>query len=44
MMKALKVEEEKENTLRDMLLFVLIPVFFLILLAASVPAILSEHL
>jgi len=35
---------EEENVPKDMVLFVLIPVFFLILLIASVPAILSERL
>jgi len=33
-----------EKILKDMVLFVLIPVFFLILLIASVPASLSERL
>jgi len=35
---------EEENVLKDMALFVLIPIFFLILLIASVPAVLSERL
>jgi len=35
---------EEENTLKDMALFVLIPVFFLILALASIPAVISERL
>jgi len=43
-MARLVVELEKENVLKDMALLVLIPVFFLILGLASIPAALSEHL
>jgi len=35
---------EEQNTLKDMALFVLIPVFFLILALASIPAVISKHL
>jgi len=35
---------EEENILKDMILFVLIPAFFLILVLASIPAVLSERL
>jgi len=35
---------EEENVLKDMALLVLIPVFFLILALASIPATISEHL
>jgi len=43
MVKVVELPEE-ENTLKDMVLFVLIPVFFLVLTLASIPAVLSEHL
>jgi len=35
---------EKESTLKDMALFVLIPVFFIILAVASIPAVISDRL
>jgi len=35
---------EEESTLKDIILFVLIPLFFLILALASIPATLSEQL
>jgi len=36
--------DDEGNVLKDMALLVLIPIFFLILLIASVPAILPERL
>ena len=36
--------EDEENVLKDMALFVLIPVFFLVLALALIPAVISDHL